>query len=69
MAHTKIVFTDYYYPDIDQEKKILGALKDVELVDCTKLVPGGVKDEERRSRICGGRGRADRAVRADYDAR
>jgi D-3-phosphoglycerate dehydrogenase len=46
MAHTKIVFTDYYYPDIDQEKKILGALEDVELVDCTKLVPGGVKDED-----------------------
>jgi D-3-phosphoglycerate dehydrogenase len=47
MAHQKIVFTDYYYPDIEQEKKILGRLKDVELVDCTKLVPGGVKDEER----------------------
>ena len=47
MTHQKVVFTDYYYPDIDQERKILGRLRDTELVDCTKLVPGGVKDEER----------------------
>jgi len=46
VAHNKIVFTDYYYPDIEQEKRILGALEDVELVDCTKLVSGGVKDED-----------------------
>jgi D-3-phosphoglycerate dehydrogenase len=47
MAHNKIVFTDYYYPDIEQEKKILSALDGAELVDCTKLVSGGVKDEDR----------------------
>lgn len=47
MAHQKIVFTDYYYPDIEQEKEILGRLNDVELVDCTQLVAGGVKDEDR----------------------
>ena len=46
MPHTKIVFTDYYYPDIEQEKKLLGRLPDVELLDCTKLIPGGAKDEE-----------------------
>jgi D-3-phosphoglycerate dehydrogenase len=47
MARTKIVVTDYYYPDIAQEQEILSGLGDVELVDCTKLVPGGVKDEDR----------------------
>ncbi len=46
MPHTKIVFTDYYYPDIDQEKEILGRLPGAELVDCTREVPGGAKDED-----------------------
>jgi D-3-phosphoglycerate dehydrogenase len=46
MAQYKIVFTDYYYPDNDQEREILKRLGDVDILDCTKLVPGGVKDED-----------------------
>lgn len=46
MPHVKIVFTDYYYPDIDQEKEILGRLPGAELVDCTRVIPGGAKDED-----------------------
>jgi D-3-phosphoglycerate dehydrogenase len=47
MSHYKIVFTDYYYPNNDQEIEVLKNLGDVEIVDCTKLIPGGVKDEDR----------------------
>lgn len=43
----KIVFTDYYYPNNDSERKILAALGDVEIVDCTKIIPGGAKSEEQ----------------------
>jgi D-3-phosphoglycerate dehydrogenase len=46
MVRYKIVFTDYYYPDNTREREILGRLGDVEILDCTKLVPGGVKGEE-----------------------
>jgi D-3-phosphoglycerate dehydrogenase len=46
MARTKIVITDYYYPDILQETEILRRLGDVDLVDCTTAVPGGIKDED-----------------------
>ena len=46
MEKYKIVFTDYYYPNNDTERRILEQLESVEIVDCTTLVDGGVKDEE-----------------------
>lgn len=46
MAKYKIVFTDYYYPNNDREVEILRQLGDVEIVDCTKLEAGGVKEAE-----------------------
>jgi D-3-phosphoglycerate dehydrogenase len=46
MARYKIVFTDYYYPNNDQEVEILQRLGDVEILDCTRLAPGGVKAED-----------------------
>lgn len=46
MSGYKIVFTDYYYPDIHQELAILNQLGDIEIVDCTRSIPGGVKDED-----------------------
>jgi D-3-phosphoglycerate dehydrogenase len=42
----KIVFTDYYYPNNDTERQILEQLDEVEIVDCTELEEGGVKDED-----------------------
>jgi len=47
MTKPKIVFTDYYYPHNNIEVDILRGLGDVEIVDCTKLFPGGIKDEDR----------------------
>ncbi len=47
MGHYKIVFTDYYYPDNNREIDILKKLGDVEIVDCTKIIPGGIKDEDK----------------------
>ncbi len=44
MPRYKIVFTDYYYPDNDREVEILQQLGDVEIVDCTNIQPGGIKD-------------------------
>ncbi len=46
MAKHRIVFTDYYYPDNHEERAILEKLDGVEIVDCTKIVAGGVKDED-----------------------
>jgi D-3-phosphoglycerate dehydrogenase / 2-oxoglutarate reductase len=46
MSAYKIVIADYYYPDIHQELEILGKLGDVEILDCTKITSGGIKDEE-----------------------
>jgi len=46
MPKCKVVFTDYYYPDNDTERKILEQLDGVQLVDCTKIKEGGVKDEQ-----------------------
>jgi D-3-phosphoglycerate dehydrogenase / 2-oxoglutarate reductase len=43
----KIVFTDYYYPDNKIERKILSKLDDVEIVDLTEEVPGGIKAEDQ----------------------
>ena len=47
MAKYKIVFTDYYYPNNDKEVEILKQLGDVEIVDCTKIEKGGVKEEDK----------------------
>ena len=48
MSHFKIVISDYYYPDIDVERSILAKLgQDVELVDCTKIIPGGARTSEQ----------------------
>ena len=47
MSRYKIVFTDYYYPNNDSEIDILKKLGDVEIVDCTKIAPDGIKDEDR----------------------
>ena len=46
MSVYKILFSDYYYPDIHQELKILGRLPDVEIIDGTKIISGGIKDED-----------------------
>jgi len=46
MAKYKIVFTDYYYADNKVELQVLSQLGDVEIVDCTKIVPGGIKDAD-----------------------
>jgi D-3-phosphoglycerate dehydrogenase len=48
MSHYKIVISDYYYPHIDIERKVLAQLgPDVEIVDCTKFIPGGAKTSEQ----------------------
>jgi D-3-phosphoglycerate dehydrogenase / 2-oxoglutarate reductase len=46
MSRYKVVFTDYYYPNNNKEIEILNQLGDIEIIDCTKIVPGGVKDED-----------------------
>jgi D-3-phosphoglycerate dehydrogenase len=46
MEKHKIVFTDYYYPNNNTERRILEQLESVEIVDCTKLVDGGIRDED-----------------------
>ena len=46
MPQYKIVFSDYYYPNNDREVEILRQLGEVEIVDCTKIQPGGIKDPE-----------------------
>jgi len=48
MSKIKIVFSDYYYPNLDKELSVLEQLGgDVEIVDCTKIVPGGAKNPEQ----------------------
>ncbi|MCJ7618297.1 MAG: C-terminal binding protein [Desulfobacterales bacterium] len=47
MNRYKIVFTDYYYPHIDIEREILSKIGNVEIIDCTKMFSGGVKDEDQ----------------------
>ena len=46
MSAYKVLFSDYYYPDIHQELEILGRLPDVKIIDGTKIVSGGIKDED-----------------------
>jgi D-3-phosphoglycerate dehydrogenase len=47
MPNYKIVFSDYYYPHNDKEIEILQRLGGVEIIDCTKIEPGGIKDEDK----------------------
>ena len=47
MSRYKIVFTDYYYPNNDKELEILNKLGEVEIVDCTKIKDGGIKEENQ----------------------
>jgi D-3-phosphoglycerate dehydrogenase / 2-oxoglutarate reductase len=42
----KIVFSDYYYPDIHQELEILRKLGNIEIIDGMKIIPGGIKAED-----------------------
>ncbi len=46
MKEIKIVVTDYYYPNIDQELEIFSRIPGARVVDCTKIVAGGVKGED-----------------------
>ena len=46
MPKYKVVFTDYYYPDNLKEVKILQQLDSVEILDCTRLKSGGVKQAD-----------------------
>jgi D-3-phosphoglycerate dehydrogenase / 2-oxoglutarate reductase len=46
MPGYKIVFTDYYYPSNEEERKILTQLGDVEIVDGTLIQSGGLLDED-----------------------
>ncbi|GAH72451.1 unnamed protein product, partial [marine sediment metagenome] len=49
VAKYKVVFTDYYYPNNNQEIEILKKLGNVEIIDCTKIIEGGVKEERANS--------------------
>lgn len=45
MKAYKIVISDYYYPDLDEEMKVFGRLGGgVRIVDCTKLAAGGIME-------------------------
>ena len=43
----KIVFTDYYFQDINKEIKILNKLGNVEIIDCNGFIPEEIGNEER----------------------
>jgi D-3-phosphoglycerate dehydrogenase len=47
MADYKIVFTDYYYPNNNQELEIFKKLGNVDIVDLTKIEKGGIKEDSR----------------------
>lgn len=48
MSKYKIVVTDYYYPNFDIETRVLKQLGDeTEVIDCTKIIPGGAKTPEQ----------------------
>jgi D-3-phosphoglycerate dehydrogenase / 2-oxoglutarate reductase len=40
----KVVYTDYYYDSVQIEFDLLKSELDVEIVDLTKVVPGGIKE-------------------------
>jgi len=45
MSRFKIVISDYYYPNLNAEYKEFEKLGcDIEVIDCTKIVAGGIKD-------------------------
>lgn len=47
MKHYKIVISDYYYPNQNEENNVYARLGEhVEIVDLTKVVPGGIKTPE-----------------------
>lgn len=53
MSKWKIVFADYYYPNLQIEMDELKALgDDLEVVDLTQLVPGGIKDPAELHQYC-----------------
>lgn len=54
MAAFKVVFTDYYYSDINREIAILKELDEVEIVDCTRVLKGGAKTEDDVIRLAAG---------------
>ena len=43
----KIVFTDYYFEDINKEIKILNKLGNVEIIDCNNFISGEIGNEEK----------------------
>jgi len=43
----KIVFTDYYFQDINKEIKILKKLGNVEIIDCNDFISGEIGNEEK----------------------
>lgn len=43
----KIIFTDYYFPNIDKEIKQLNKLGKVEIIDCNDLAKGEVASEDQ----------------------
>jgi D-3-phosphoglycerate dehydrogenase len=48
VAKYKIVISDYYYPNLDAEYAVFEQLGgDVEIIDCTKLMPGGALTPEQ----------------------
>jgi len=47
VSQYRIVFSDYYYPHIDREREVLSRLGEVEIVDLTRVQPGGITDPEQ----------------------
>jgi len=45
--HYKIIFTDYYFPDIKKEINQLEKLGEIEVLDCNHLVDGEVASEDQ----------------------
>src|SRR5665648_178796 len=43
----KIVFTDYYFENINKEIKILNKLGNVEIIDCNDFISGEIGNEEK----------------------
>jgi len=43
----KIIFTDYYFPNINKEINQLNQLGDVEIIDCNNIAKGEVASEEQ----------------------
>lgn len=48
MSKFKVVITDYYYANQDQENSVWARLgDDIEIIDLTKIVPGGIKNPDQ----------------------